>query len=75
MGEEETRGRPGQEPPYDGEQLSTRAELLPEEKVVGSADPRAQAEAILEDSLERTEVRTEEQGAQLEHRRSDETTG
>jgi hypothetical protein len=59
--------------PYEAEQVKGRAELLPEEKVAGSDNPRAQAEAILEDSLERTEVRTEEQGAQLERRRSEET--
>jgi hypothetical protein len=29
------------------------AELLPEERAVGSADPKAQAEAILKDSDER----------------------
>ncbi|MBB2986704.1 hypothetical protein [Terracoccus luteus] len=35
--------------------VGTRAELLPEEQVVGSDDPQAQAEAILEESEERTE--------------------
>jgi hypothetical protein len=35
--------------------VATRAELLPEELAVGSDDPQAQAEAILEESLERTE--------------------
>lgn len=37
------------------EQVASRAELLPEEEAVGSDDPQAQAEAILEESLERTE--------------------
>ena len=31
------------------------ADLLPEERVAGSADPAAQAEAILEESDERTD--------------------
>jgi hypothetical protein len=38
------------------ERIETRAEdLLPEEEAVGSADPHAQAEAILADSDERTQ--------------------
>lgn len=36
-------------------QIAHRAELLPEEQAAGSADPQAQAEAILEESMERTE--------------------
>ena len=32
-----------------------RAELLPEERAVGSADPQAQAEEILAESVDRTE--------------------
>ena len=37
------------------ENVDTRAELLPEEESAGgSADPRAQAEAILAESEERT---------------------
>jgi hypothetical protein len=35
--------------------VATRAELLPEEKAVGSDNPQAQAKAILEESEERTE--------------------
>lgn len=35
--------------------VTSRAELLPEEARAGSDDPEAQAEAILEDSAERTE--------------------
>lgn len=35
--------------------IETRAELLPEEQAAGSEDPRAQAEAILADSDERTD--------------------
>jgi hypothetical protein len=32
-----------------------RAELLPEERAAGSADPQAQAEEILAESVDRTE--------------------
>jgi len=35
--------------------VGTRAELLPEEQAVGSADPELQARAILAESEERTE--------------------
>lgn len=35
--------------------IETRAELLPEEEAAGSDDPLAQAEAILEESAERTD--------------------
>ena len=37
------------------ERIERRAELLPEERVAGSDDPEEQAEAILEESDERTE--------------------
>ncbi len=37
------------------ERVGQRAELLPEERAAGSDDPQAQAEAILEESDERTE--------------------
>jgi hypothetical protein len=37
------------------DRISERAKLLPEEEAAGSDDPQAQAEAILEDSDERTE--------------------
>lgn len=39
----------------DPRHVAERAQLLPEELAVGSDDPRAQAEAVLADSLERTE--------------------
>jgi hypothetical protein len=39
----------------DEHDIETRAELLPEEQVAGSDDPHAQAEAILEESEERTD--------------------
>lgn len=37
------------------DRVGARAELLPEEQVVGSDDPAAQARAILAESDERTE--------------------
>jgi hypothetical protein len=40
---------------HDDERREERAHLLPEELSVGSADPEAQAEAILAESDERTE--------------------
>ncbi|WP_461108654.1 hypothetical protein [Tessaracoccus terricola] len=39
----------------DEHDVNTRAHLLPEERDAGSDDAREQAEAILEESLERTE--------------------
>jgi hypothetical protein len=38
----------------DEARVESRAELLPEEQTAGSEDPTAQAEAILEESDERT---------------------
>jgi hypothetical protein len=55
------------------ENVETRAELLPEERSAGpSGDPRAQAEAILAESEERT-VHTDPDDAQGGHRESAET--
>jgi hypothetical protein len=55
------------------ENVETRAELLPEEQSAGpSADPEAQAEAILAESEERT-VHTDPDDAQGGHRQSAET--
>lgn len=39
----------------DHDRVERRSELLPEEQEAGSDDPTAQAEAILEESDERTE--------------------
>ncbi|WP_169570527.1 hypothetical protein [Nocardioides insulae] len=39
----------------DEDRIASRAELLPEENRIGSEDPEAQAEAILEESDERVE--------------------
>lgn len=53
--------------------VETRAELLPEERSTGgSADPGAQAEAILAESEERT-LHPDPDDAQGGHRSSDET--
>jgi hypothetical protein len=41
--------------PTDESRIETRAALLPEELAAGSDDPEAQAEAILEESDDRTE--------------------
>ena len=50
--------------PEDEERITERAELLPEEQAAGSDDPEAQAEAILEDSDERTDASTEQVGGE-----------
>jgi hypothetical protein len=39
----------------DDELVAERSHLLPEEEAAGSDDPISQAEAILEESLERTD--------------------
>jgi hypothetical protein len=52
----------------DDPRVESRAELLPEERQAGSADPEAQAEAILRDSDDREAYRAAE-----EHRTSDES--
>ena len=39
----------------DHDSITSRAELLPEEAEAGSDNPEAQAEAILEESAERTD--------------------
>ena len=58
----------------DDKRVTTRRELLPEEKTVGSDDPAAQTEAILEDSEIRTLDRDAAPGTTIEHRTSEETT-
>lgn len=50
------------------------AELLPEERTVGSADPAAQAKVILEESDARSEDRDAAPDTFVEHRTSDEAT-
>jgi hypothetical protein len=59
--------------PDDDDRVAERAaELLPEERTAGSADPEAQAEAILEDSDER-EDEAAAPDSFLEHRTSGQT--
>jgi deazaflavin-dependent oxidoreductase (nitroreductase family) len=58
----------------DDQQVARRAELLPEEKQAGSDDPEAQAEAILEESEERTASRDASPGTHPERRTSEEAT-
>jgi hypothetical protein len=59
----------------DDPRIGDRAELLPEERTAGSDDPRAQAEAILEESDERTETRSAAaDGRVVEHRTSEDVT-
>ncbi|QNG38184.1 hypothetical protein F1C76_17860 [Geodermatophilaceae bacterium NBWT11] len=50
--------------------VETRADLLPEERAAGSADPEAQAAAILAESEERTLHPDADEGG---HRTSEET--
>ncbi|WP_329108774.1 hypothetical protein OG792_09055 [Micromonospora sp. NBC_01699] len=58
----------------DRSQVERRAEyLLPEERAVGSADPLAQAEAILADSDRRTAGLPTGPGSVVEHRTSEQT--
>ncbi len=45
--------RPDRRPEIPDTMVETRSDLLPEELAVGSDDPQAQAEAILEESEER----------------------
>ena len=56
-----------------GDAVVQRAELLPEELAAGSDDPQAQAEEILEESVERTEHPDPDESTQSGRRRSDET--
>jgi hypothetical protein len=62
---------PDEEPPPDA--VAERAELLPEELAAGSADPQAQAEEILEESIERTEHPDPDASTQSGRRSSDDT--
>ena len=56
----------------DQERVESRAHLLPEEAAVGSDDPQAQAEAILAESLERTEHPDADASSQSRHATSEE---
>ena len=60
--------------PHDPRVTRRAAELLPEEDAVGSADPRKQAEVILEESDARSVDRDAAPDSFVEHRTSDEAT-
>ena len=61
--------------PEPDDVVASRASLLPEEKVAGSDDPEAQAEAILAESEERIATRdAPSSGNPVEHRTSEEAT-
>lgn len=64
---------PEHDPFPDEQHVATRAALLPEEQAVGSDDPAAQAEILLEDSEARTEVPNAAPTTHLERRSSTET--
>lgn len=69
------RKRSGNSAVMPADRIDRRAaHLLPEEDEVGSDAPRAQAEAILEDSDERSADRDAAPGSMVEHRTSDEAT-
>lgn len=53
--------------------VGERADLLPEERAAGSADPQAQAEEILAESVGRTEHPDPEAGTQSGRRTSADT--
>jgi hypothetical protein len=71
MTEPSAESRGNLEPPADA--VETRAELLPEERAAGSDDPRAQAEVVLADSIERTEHPDPDASSQSGRRSSEET--
>ncbi|WP_327005774.1 hypothetical protein OHA72_64385 [Dactylosporangium sp. NBC_01737] len=57
----------------DDDRVSSRAEeLLPEELAAGSEDPKAQAEALLQDSDDREHYRESAPDLRIDHRTSDE---
>lgn len=69
------RRRSGNSQPMSDDRIDRRAaNLLPEEDEAGSDAPRAQAEAILEDSDARSEDREAAPDSVVEHRTSDEAT-
>ncbi|MDG6104500.1 hypothetical protein Daura_07995 [Dactylosporangium aurantiacum] len=57
----------------DDDRVSSRAEeLLPEELTAGSDDPKAQAEALLQDSDDREHYRESSPDLRIDHRTSTE---
>ncbi len=72
---EESHGRHADhEETPDDRNVAKRSNLLPEERAVGSDDPKAQAEAVLADSLERTEHPDADASTQSPRRTSKEAT-
>jgi hypothetical protein len=65
---------PSSDEPTTDPRVATRADLLAEEKAVGSEDPEAQAEVILEEGDERTLDRGAAPGTYVEHRSSADAT-
>jgi AcrR family transcriptional regulator len=61
------------EPDADQQHVAQRAELLPEERAAGSADPQAQAEAVLAESQDRTEHPDPDESTQSGRRSSADT--
>jgi len=59
--------------PLDDERVRQRQELTAEEQAAGSDDPAGQAQAILQESEERTLDREGEHGTFDEHRHSEDT--
>jgi hypothetical protein len=59
--------------PMDDERVAERSGLLEEERRAGTDDARAQAQAILEESEERTTAGADAAEADVEHRRSEDT--
>ncbi|MEV6931123.1 hypothetical protein AB0M46_42450 [Dactylosporangium sp. NPDC051485] len=55
----------------DDNRIRERARLLPEERTAGSDDPKAQAEAVLQDSDDREDYRESAPGLRIEHRTGD----
>ncbi len=66
-----SRGMTANEHDPDQQHVEQRAALLPEERAVGSADPQAQAEAVLAESQDRTEHPDPDASTQSGRRTSD----
>jgi hypothetical protein len=62
-----------EQPKTHDSHVDRRAQLLPEERTVGSADPLEQAEVILEESRDRTENPDPDASTQSGRRRSQDT--
>lgn len=71
--EDVTPDQPEHDAERDAQRVASRAQLLPEEQAAGSEDPESQAEVILADSEERTEVPNAAPATHLERRTSADT--